>query len=82
MHNRMSSIASRSTRPVVSFTPQTSIEPAASVRDYDQLPPSLMAAIPDLVENGRTRVDRRIARHLEQGEILKFTGYYRVEIEE
>ncbi len=59
-----------------------SVPDEANVRDFDQLSPAAMDAFPALVAAGRTSVPSATARALESGEIINYTGFYRVDIEE
>ena len=82
MHSRASGHTGGPGRATVSVKRVESVPETATVRDYDQLAPAAMATFPEIVATGRAVVSRRVARELETGEIVKFTDYYRVGIED
>ena len=82
MHSQASGHTGGPARPTVAVTRVASIPDGAAVRDYDQLAPRAKEEFPAVVTAGRTTVSRGAARALESGEIINFTGYFRVDIEE
>ncbi|MFW6385110.1 MAG: hypothetical protein ACOCY7_03135, partial [Halodesulfurarchaeum sp.] len=76
----MSSMAGGASRPAVTVRRVASISTSTTVRDYDQLSPATMDALPELLDGTPKPVDRDVARDLIPGEIVKFTDYYRVEV--
>jgi hypothetical protein len=82
VHSSISGGTGRPGRPTVSVRPVVSVPDEARVRDFDQLHPRAMEAFPSLVGNGREQVPHRVAGSLESGEIINFTGYFRVQVEE
>lgn len=52
------------------------------VRHYDELPEDAKERLPDLIDGGPRVVPAETAAGFRDGEVVKFTGYYRIEIHE
>ncbi|WP_336036399.1 hypothetical protein [Halobacterium yunchengense] len=50
------------------------------VRDYDELDDRAQAVLLDAVHDGATTVTEDAADAFDEGELVRFTGYYRVTI--
>lgn len=79
VHSKASGHTGGSPRPTVAVTRVATVPDGAAVRDFDQLSPQAMDEFPALVLAGRTDVSSGTARELADGEIIKFTDYFRVE---
>ncbi|MFB6270126.1 MAG: hypothetical protein ABEH83_09290 [Halobacterium sp.] len=50
------------------------------VRDYDELHDQAQAALPKAVHNDAVTIPEEAADYFSDGEVVRFTGYYRVDI--
>jgi hypothetical protein len=60
----------------------TETKPTAdrTVRDYDELDDRAQAALPDAVDADAIAIPEEAAEGFSDGEVVRFTGYYRVSI--
>ncbi len=59
-------------------TAPTTVE--ETVRDYDELHDRAQAALPDAVDGDGVTIPEDVADDLSDGEVVRFTGYYRLDI--
>ncbi|WP_143418123.1 hypothetical protein [Halobacterium hubeiense] len=59
-------------------TAPTTVEEA--VRDYDELHDRAQAALPDAVDGDGVTIPEEVADDLADGEVVRFTGYYRLDL--
>ena len=57
---------------------ETTPSAAIDVRDYDELHDRAQAAFPEAVANEAVPIPEETARNFSDGEVVRFTGYYRV----
>ena len=65
----------------ISVSPTDSVAPEASVAHYDQLVGPAKDRFPELVARQSATVNAQTAAELLQCEFVKFTDYYRVELD-
>jgi hypothetical protein len=65
--------------PILEAT-ETSPETDHAVRDYDELPERAQHALPDAVDSDTVTIPEAAAEEFSDGEVVRFTGYYRVNI--
>jgi len=51
-----------------------------TVRDYDELHDRAQAALPAAVDGDGVTIPEDVAEDLADGEVVRFTGYYRLDI--
>jgi hypothetical protein len=57
---------------------ETTPTAARDVRDYDELHDTAQAALPEAVDNEAVSIAEETAENFSDGEVVRFTGYYRV----
>jgi hypothetical protein len=65
--------------PILEAT-ETAPETGQTVRDYDELPTRAQHALPDAVDSDTVTIPEEAADAFSDGEVVRFTGYYRVNI--
>jgi hypothetical protein len=68
--------------PTVTLESTDGIPDGAAVRDYDELARPAKAEFPALVADGRGHVSDEVAAGLDDGEVVRYTRYYRVRVAE
>jgi hypothetical protein len=66
--------------PILEATETGCVTDEQTVRDYDELPERAKAALPAAVERDAVSIPEAAADDFTDGEIVRFTGYYRVSI--